>query len=274
MQTVPDSLALIAGKADYPLLLARAARARGVRRIAAIAFRGETRREIARVADTVAWLHVGQLAAFLDALRQSGAGHAVMAGQIAPKNIFTVRMDEPMIALLKTLPVKNPHTVFGAVIAEIEKTGIHLLPASAFMQEYMPGAGLLTRRAPDERERNDIELGRRVLKTLSACDIGQTVVIKDGIVLAVEAFEGTDRAIRRGGRLGGRGAAVVKLPRSGHDMRFDIPVVGAKTLKALKTARATCLAVEAGGAILLDRERIVAQADAMNLSWMVLEKQI
>jgi DUF1009 family protein len=273
MNTVPESLALIAGKADYPLLLARAARAQGVKRIAAVAFRGETRREIEQVADTVTWLHVGQLAAFLDALKASGARHAVMAGQISPKNIFTVRMDSPMLALLKSLTVKNAHTVFGAVISEIEKAGLELLPASAFMQAFMPGPGLLTKRAPDERERNDIELGRRVLQTISDCDIGQTVVVKDGVVLAVEAFEGTDRAIRRGGKLGGRGAVIVKVPKAGHDMRFDIPVIGTSTLKSIKKAGASCLAIEAGGAILLNKETLIARADARNLSWVVLEKQ-
>lgn len=273
MNTVPETLVLIAGKADYPLLLARSARGQGVRRIAAVAFRGETSRAIAQVADTVTWLHVGQLDAFLEALRNSGARHAVMAGQISPKNIFTVRMDGPMLALLKSLPVKNAHTVFGAVVSQIEQSGIELLPASSFMQEFMPGPGLLTKRAPDERERSDLELGRRILKGISAYDIGQTVVVKDGIVLAVEAFEGTDRAIRRGGRLGGRGAVVVKVPKADHDMRFDIPVIGARTLKALKKARVSCLAMEAGGAILLNQEDLVARADALHLSWVVLEKQ-
>ena len=273
MNTVPESLALIAGKADYPLLLARAARTQGVRHIAAVAFRGETRREIEQVADTVTWLHVGQLTAFLEALKTSGAHHAVMAGQISPKNIFTVRMDAPMLALLKSLKIKNAHTVFGAIITEIEKAGIELLSGGSFMQDFMPDAGLLTKRAPNERETSDIGLGRRVLKGISDHDIGQTVVVKDGIVLAVEAFEGTDKAIRRGGKLGGRGAVVVKVPKAGHDMRFDIPVIGANTLKSLKKAKASCLAIEAGGAILLDQPRLTALADIMNLSWVVLEKQ-
>jgi len=273
MNTVPESLALIAGKADYPLLLARAARAQGVKHIAAVAFRGETRREIEKVADTVTWLHVGQLNAFIEALRTSGAHHAVMAGQISPKNIFTVRMDGPMIALLKNLKVKNAHTVFGAVIAEIEKAGLELLSAGSFMQHFMPAAGLLTKHAPNERETSDIGLGRRILKGISDYDIGQTVVVKDGVVLAVEAFEGTDKAIRRGGKLGGTGSVVVKVPKAGHDMRFDIPVIGVKTLRALKKAKVSSLAIEADGAILLNKEKLIAQADAMNLSWVVLEKQ-
>jgi DUF1009 family protein len=263
---------LIAGRADYPLLLARAARAGGVRRIFAAAFKGETRREIAQVADETIWLHVGSLGALLDALKNSGATHAVMAGQINPKNLFCVRMDRALLDLLKSLPVKNAHTIFGGLTAEIEKTGIKMLPASSFMQDYMPAAGLLTARAPDARELNDIQIGRRVIKETGHLDIGQTVVVKEGMILAVEAFEGTDRTIRRGGKLGGRGAVVVKVPKAGHDMRFDIPVIGSRTLQSLKKAKASCLAIEADGAILLHKEELIARADAMDLTVTVLER--
>lgn len=271
MNQIPETLALIAGQADYPLLLARAARACGVKRITVIAFKGETRREIAQVADEVIWLHVGSLGALLAALKKSGANHAVMAGQINPKNLFRVRMDKALLDLLKSLPVKNAHTIFGGITAEIEKTGLKFLPASSFMQDYMPEAGLLTVRAPDARELNDIEIGRRVIKDTSHLEIGQTVVVKEGMILAVEAFEGTNKAILRGGKLGGRGAVVVKVPKIGHDMRFDIPVIGKWTLKSLKKAKATCLAIEAGGAILLHKEELIARADAMGLAVTVLE---
>ncbi len=273
MNETPETLALIAGRADYPLLLARAARAHGVKRIFAVAFKGETRREIAQVADEVVWLHVGSLGALLNTLKKNGAKHAVMAGQINPKNLFCVRMDKVLLDLLKSLPVKNAHTIFGGITAEIEKTGVKLLPASSFMQDYMPAAGLLTARAPDARELNDIAIGRRVIKETSHLDIGQTVVVKEGMILAVEAFEGTDKAIRRGGKLGGRGAVVVKVPKHGHDMRFDIPVIGKWTLRSLKKSKASCLAIEAGGAILLHKEELVAQADAMGLAVTVLEAQ-
>jgi len=271
MNETPETLALIAGRADYPLLLACAARARGVKRIFAVAFKGETSREIEQVADEVVWTHSGSLGALLGALKKSGAKHVVMAGQVNPKNLFFVRLDKVLIDLLKSLPVKNAHTIFGGITAEIEKTGIKLLPASSFMQDYMPGAGVLTARAPDARELNDITIGRRVIKDTSHLDIGQTVVVKEGMILAVEAFEGTDRAIRRGGKLGGRGAVVVKVPKHGHDMRFDIPVIGSRTLKSLKKAKASCLAIEAGGAILLHKDELIAQADAMGLAITVLE---
>jgi DUF1009 family protein len=271
MNEIPETLALIAGRADYPLMLARAARDQGVKRIVAIAFKGETRREIEQVADEVIWSHAGSLTALLDALKGSGAKHAVMVGQVNPKNLFCIRMDKALLALIKSLPVKNAHSIFGGITAEIEKVGVELLPASSFMQSYMPAAGLLTARAPDERELNDVQIGRRVIKDTSHLDIGQTVVVKEGMVLAVEAFEGTDKAIRRGGQLGGKGAVVVKVPKVGHDMRFDIPVIGAHTLKSLRRARASCLAIEAGGAILLEKENLIVQADRMGLSMIVLE---
>jgi len=242
-----------------------------VKRVFVIAFKGETRRDIAQVADEVIWLHVGSLGALLNALKNSGAQHAVMAGQINPKNLFCVRMDKPLLDLLKSLPVKNAHTIFGGITAEIEKDGKTLLPASSFMQDYMPEAGLLTKRAPDARELTDIKIGRRVIKDTSHLDIGQTVVVKEGMILAVEAFEGTDRAIRRGGKLGGKGVVVVKVPKVGHDMRFDIPVIGKWTLHSLKKAKASCLAIEAGGAILLHKDELIAQADAAGLAITVLE---
>lgn len=272
MTETPEILTLIAGRADYPLMLARAARAQGTRRIVAIAFFRETSKAIASVADEVIWCHAGSLSGLIAALKKSGSSHAVMAGQINPKNLFNIRMDKALLNLIRSLPVKNAHTIFGGITDEIEKAGIDLLPASSFMQEFMPVAGLLTSRAPDAREQNDIQIGRRVIKDTSHLDIGQTVVVKEGMVLAVEAFEGTNQAIRRGGKLGGKGAVVVKVPKRGHDMRFDIPVIGLQTLKTLKAAGASCLAIEDGGAILLEKEIFLAQADALGLAIIVLEK--
>lgn len=271
MNETLETLVLIAGRAEYPLLLARAARARGVKKIIAVAFKGETRRDMAKLVDEITWVHAGQLTPFLAALKNSGAKHAVMVGQINPKNLFFARLDKALIDLLKALPAKNAHTIFGAITAEVEKTGLTLLPASSFMQSYMPAAGCLTVRRPNEREMGDIEIGRRVIKDTSHLDIGQTVVVKEGMILAVEAFEGTDKAIRRGGKLGGPGAVVVKVPKEGHDMRFDIPVIGSNTLKSLKKANISCLAIEAGGAILLHKELLVAQAADMGLAITVLE---
>jgi UDP-2,3-diacylglucosamine hydrolase len=267
---IPESLGLIAGKGVYPLLLAESAHRQGVRRIVAVAFRGETASRIAQAADEVHWVHLGQLGRTLDALRASGVRQAVMAGQITPTHLFRVRMDGKTLSLLRRLKVRNAETIFGAVADELRAIGVELRPASLFMESHMPAEGLLSRRAPTDQEALDIALGFRAAKATSGLDIGQTVVVKAGTVLAVEAFEGTDATLRRAGRLGGAGAVIVKVAKTGHDMRFDIPVVGLHTMKVLKRIRASALAVEAGRAILLERGEIVRRADAMGLCLTVV----
>lgn len=258
------TLGLIAGRGAYPLLLAESARRHG-REVFAVAFRGETDRAIGRFAARVEWMHVGQMLRLLDALRASGVSEAVMAGQITPTNLFRVRMDAKTLEMLRALRLRNAETIFGAVAAELRAIGIHLLPASSFMADHMPAEGLLSARAPTEPQARDIELGLRVARATSGLDIGQTVVIKEGTVLAVEAFEGTNAAILRAGRLGGPGAVVVKAAKTSHDMRFDIPVVGRETLRVLQRARAAVLAVEAGRSIVLEREKVVEECNRLGL---------
>lgn len=271
MNHLPEHLLIIAGRGAYPLELASSARHQGVRRLSVIAFRGETDRAMARHADDVAWIYIGQLRAFLEAVKKTGAACAVMAGQIAPGNLFNLRPDREALALLASLKLRNAETIFGAIGGELGKIGVQLLPASRFMERAMPETGLLTRRAPDAREQADIAFGRRISDATSALDIGQTVVVKEGTVLAVEAFEGTDEAIRRAGRLGGPGAVVVKAAKRGHDMRFDIPVIGRRTIKSLRKARASALAIEAGRSILLEREAVLEEANRAGLCIVVFE---
>jgi DUF1009 family protein len=269
--SVPAEIGLIAGKGVYPRLLAESAKAQGVRRVFAVAFRGETDSAIEKAADEVAWIHLGQLGRMLDALESSGVHHAVMAGQITPTHLYRLRFDGAALALLKRLRVRNAETIFGAVADELKAIGIELLPASSFMETHMPGAGLLSRRAPTAGEQSDIDLGFKVAKTTSGLDVGQTVAIKEGTILAVEAFEGTDATILRAAKLGGRGIVIVKVAKQGHDMRFDIPVVGEHTMRILRKAKAAVLAVEAGRAILLEREKIVAEADRLGLCLIAVE---
>jgi len=263
--TVPQALGIMAGKGVYPRLLADSARRQGVKRLFAVAFRKETDPVIERYADQVVWLPLGQLEAMLQAFKESGVKHAVMAGQITPTNLFRVRMDRRMLSLLARLRERNAETIFGAIADEMKNIGVELMPASLFMEHTMPEAGVLSARGPTDQEEADIELGLKVAKMASGLDIGQTVVIKGGTILAVEAFEGTDEAIARAGRLGGPGAVVVKVAKRGHDMRFDIPVVGEHTMKSLRKIRAAVLAVEARRTILLDREKVIQQADRQGL---------
>ena len=162
-------------------------------------------------------------------------------------------------------------TVLGAIGDELKAIGVELLPAYRFMEDTMPAPGLLSRRAPTEREQLDIALGLQAAKATSALEIGQTVVVKEGVILAVEAFEGTDETMLRAGKLGGAGAVVVKVARQGHDMRYDIPVVGLRTLGVLKKIKAAVLAVEAHRTILLEREQIIEGADKQNLAFIAVE---
>ena len=271
MPNVPHAIGIIAGRGAYPLMLAESARQQGVQRLVAIAFRKETRPEIEALVDEVRWIRLGQYGHMLNELEQSGVKHAVMAGQITPTHLFRVRFDAKLIALLKKLRTRNAETIFGAVAADMQEIGVELTAASLFMETHMPEAGLLSRRAPTESEAADIELGFKIAKTTSALDIGQTVVVREGTVLAVEAFEGTDDTIRRAGRLSKSGSVVVKVAKPGHDMRFDIPVIGLHTMKVLRKAKASALALEAGRAIILEREQVIEQANAMGLCLTVVD---
>jgi DUF1009 family protein len=268
---LPKAITIIAGKGAYPRLLAESARFQGVSRIDAIAFRRETDPVIERVADHVHWIYLGQLGRMLEALKSAGNAHAVMAGQITPTHLFRVRMDSALLALLRKLPERNAHTIFAAIGEAIRRIGVTLLPASSFMEKHMPAAGLLSERSPSETETNDMRIGFEVAKTVSKLDIGQTVVIKEGTILAVEAFEGTDAAILRAGKLGGKGGVVVKVAKTGHDMRFDIPVIGLHTVKSIRKAGISAVAVEAGRAILLEREAVVDQLNKLNVAFKVME---
>lgn len=268
--TGPDSLSIIAGRGAYPRVLAESARKQGVKRIAAVAFKKETDSVIEKYADEVTWVHIGQLQAMLDALQSFKIPRAVMAGQIKPTHLFNIRPDKRMFELLGRLKERNAETIFGAVGEELKSIGIELQQASLFMESTMPAAGPIGRIKPTERQWDDINLGLRVAKATSGLDIGQTVVIKEGTVLAVEAFEGTDDTILRAGELGGPGSVIVKVAKRGHDMRFDIPVIGDRTFKSMKKSGAAVLAVEAGRSILLDREALVAMADQRGIAFLAV----
>lgn len=270
---MPDAIGLIAGGGSYPWQLARSAHAQGVKRVVAFAFKGDAERAIQQFADETVWVNLGQMEALKAAVKASGITKMVMAGQIRPTRLFHVRPDARALAILRNLKTKNAHTIFGALADELKTIGVDMLPAYCFMESEMPAAGLLGRRAPDERELADLRLGANVAKVASGLDIGQTVVVKDGTILAVEGFEGTDATILRAGKLGGPGAVVVKVAKRGHDMRFDIPIIGLRTFKSLKKARISCLAVEAKRTILLERERLVAAADGLGLAFLAFDAE-
>jgi DUF1009 family protein len=272
MNSIPKKLGLIAGKGSYPLLLAESARAQGVEKIYAVAFRGETSREIERLADEVRWVYVGQIIEPIEFLKASGVVGCVMAGQITPRNIFKLRLDSLSRKIMRELGARHAHSIFGAVADECEKNGLTILSGCRFMEMHMADAGLLTRRAPDEREQADIAVGLKVARAISDYDVGQSVAVKDGVILTVEDFDGTNKMMRRAGKIGGPGAILVKVAKTGHDMRFDIPIIGTQTLKVLKKAKATAIALEAGRAIILDKQKVIEMADALDISIVVMER--
>ncbi len=271
MHTELPDLLLLAGSGSYPLLLAEGARAAGVRRIAAAALRGQTSRRLRALVDELRWFGVGELQSMLDWAASLHVPTAVMVGQITPTALFRTRFDPLSRSLLHALRVKSAHTIFGALTGLLAERGLRPIPASCYMERHLPAAGQLSTRGPDARELADIEYGHRVALAIGSHDIGQTIVVKDGMILAVEAFEGTNRAIRRGGRLGGPGAVVVKVARAGHDMRFDIPVIGARTIPVLRRARVRALAIQAGRTILLEREQVVAAANRLGIALVALD---
>ena len=266
-----DRLLIFAGSGTYPAYLAAAARKAGVRHISIIAFRGMTERATVALADEVVWFGIGEGRALFGWVSKQRFTGGVMAGQIHPFALFRTRFDDLAQSWLKELPVKNAHTIFGKFAVEMEKAGIRMLPASCYMDDFVPGAGVQTLRSPDERELRDITLGHQAGRDICGLDIGQTLVVKDGVILAVEAFEGTNQAIRRGGKLGGKGAVVVKVAKEGHDMRFDIPVIGEKTIAVLRKAGISALAYQAGRLVMLERPKVIAAANRMNLAVIGLD---
>ena len=265
MQT-PGTLAIIAGNGTYPFATVRGARAAGVGRIAVAAFTGETDPALEPLVDEVAWMRVGQLGKMIAFTQASGARHAIMAGQIHPRNLFDLRPDVKALLLLAKLRTRNAESIFGAIADELAKGGVELLPATTFLDDQLAQPGLLAGPRLSRREADDLDFGFRIAKETSRLDIGQTVVVKGGTVLAVEAFEGTNAALQRGGELGRKDAVMVKVSKPGQDLRFDVPVIGPLTLEAARAARIRVLGVEAGKTLLLEPERIAALAAEHRIS--------
>ncbi len=256
MNLALDSLGMIAGNRSLPLEFARLARAAGVKKLVAVAVENETDPALAELVDDIVWLRVGQLGKMIAAFTERGIRQCVMAGQVAPKNLFDVRPDLRAMALLFKLKERNAHTIFGAIANELKKEGVELIDATPWLAPLMPGKNFHLGPKLSAEQKEDVEFGFRIAKEVSRLEIGQTVVVKNGTVLAAEGFEGTDKCLARGGELAGRdgGAVAVKVAREKHDMRFDVPCLGAKTLEVCAAARISVLAVEAGKALLLERE--------------------
>jgi DUF1009 family protein len=195
-----------------------------------------------------------------------------MAGQIAPKNLYDIRPDLRAMALLFKLKERNAHSIFGAIADELKKDGVELIEATPWLQPLMPGPGFLLGPKPSTAQRADCDFGFRIAKETSRLEIGQTVVVKEGTVLAVEGFEGTDRCLQRGGELAGRdgGAVAVKVAKVNHDLRFDIPCLGPQTLEICAAARISTLAFECGRSLLLEQDTCARLANNHKISLLTL----
>ena len=263
---VPNVLGIIAGSGAYPLLVAESARAAGVKRIVAAAFTGETNSKLADAVDQIEWMRIGQLGRLLSFFREANIEQAIMAGQIAPNNLFNLRPDWKALLLLARLKQRNAATIFGAIADDLAAVGVQLLPAFTFLEEHLARRGLIAGRALNAREEADVAYGFQMAKEVSRLDIGQTVVVKNGTVLAVEGFEGTNETLRRGGALGRRNSIMVKVAKPNQDMRFDVPVIGAETVEIAAEAKVRVIAVEAGRTLLLEKEELIATAVRANIS--------
>jgi len=248
-------LGIIAGNRSLPLVLAQEARQSGLKRLVAVAFEGETDPALAPLVDDIVWLKVGQLSKLIAAFTSRGVKRCVMAGQIAPKNLYDLRPDLRAMGVLFRLKEKNAHTIFGAIADELKKDGVEVIEATPWLKPLMPGAGFQLGPKLTAAQRADLEFGFRLAKEVSRLEIGQTVVVKGGTVLAVEGFEGTDKCLARGGELAGKegGAVAVKVAKEKHDLRFDIPCLGPQTLETCAAARVAVLAFEAGKSLLLEQ---------------------
>jgi DUF1009 family protein len=272
MPTSLNVLGIIAGNRSLPLIFAKQARAMGIKRLVAVAFENETDPTLADLVDEIVWLKVGQLSKMISAFTDRQVKHCIMAGQIAPKNLYDFRPDLRAMALLFRLKEKNAHSIFGAIADELKKDGVELIAATPWLEPLMPTKGFHFGPKLSDDQQSDVHFGFRIAKETSRLEIGQTVVVKNGTVLAVEGFEGTDKCLTRGGELAGKGggAVVVKVARENHDFRFDIPCIGPQTLETCAAARISVLAFEAGKSLLLEKETCEQIAKKNKISVMTV----
>jgi UDP-2,3-diacylglucosamine hydrolase len=275
-----DKLGLIAGNGKFPFLILDAARAQGFEVVVA-AIKEETFPEIASSgAASVHWLSLGELSKLIETFKREGVHRAIMAGQVKHKQIFSsIKPDWRLAKLLLSLRTRNTDALLGAVAKVLGDEGITLENSTSFLEPLLAKPGVFTERPPTEEERRNINYGRAVARHVAQYDIGQTVVVAEAACVAVEAMEGTDATIERAGQLMqslegaastlSRSLTVVKIAKPNQDMRFDVPVIGIGTIEAMKKARATCLAIDAGKCLLLDGDGVRHAANEANITIVV-----
>jgi hypothetical protein len=261
-KNVTSGWGLIAGNGDFPFLVLEGARSRGIE-MAVVAIREEASPELERVAKRLHWVSLGELSRTIELLHQEGVKRAVMAGQVKHNKIFSaIRPDWRLAKLLFSLKAKNTDSLIGAIVGVLSEEGIELVNSTKFLGPLLPEAGVLTKRAPNDSEAADIAYGHKVARQIAGLDLGQMVVVRDRACVAIEAMEGTDETIERAARItGGQKLVVVKVSKPLQDMRFDVPVIGLKTIEVMRRSNATALAIDAGRTLLFDRDDLIRAAD-------------
>lgn len=264
---MPDTppIGIIAGGGQFPTLFIEAARKAG-RTIAVIGHSGETAEEVMAAADYSCWVKLGQLGKIIKFFKQHKVVETVFLGTITKTKIFRdILPDLKGLTLWNKIDIKQDDAILRAVAQSLEKDGIKVLESTCYLQHLLFPQGVLTKKKPSKDQLKDIQFGWMNAKAIGQLDIGQCVVVRDCSVVAVEAIEGTDAAILRGGELAKEKAVVVKVRKPGQDFRFDLPATGLKTIETLKRVKGAVLAVEAGQSLLFDRERVVEEADAAGI---------
>jgi UDP-2,3-diacylglucosamine hydrolase len=276
VQSAKQKLGLIAGNGRFPFLVLDAARAQGYDVVVA-AIKEETFPEIESHGAAVHWLSLGELSRLIETFQREGISRAVMAGQVKHKQIFSaIRPDWRLAKLLLNLRTRNTAALLGAVAKVLADEGITLENSTSLLEPLLAGTGVLTKRAPNDAERTDVAYGRAMAQHLAQHDIGQTVVVAESACVAVEAMEGTDATIARAGEIMrslesgastlSRALTVVKIAKPDQDMRFDVPVIGVKTIDVMHQSGATCLAIDAGKCLLLDGNAVIESANANGIA--------
>ncbi len=256
-----EKIGIIAGGGQFPHLFCQAAQKAG-RKVYVAGHKGETAPDLEELADGFCWVKLGQLGKILKFFKTEGIFEAVFLGTITKTRIFRdIFPDLRGLTLWNKIDIKQDDAILRAIAAELEKDGIMVLESTCYLQDLLFPQGVLTKKKPDANQQNDIRFGFRMAKAIGDLDIGQCVVVRDQAVLAVEAIEGTDAAIRRGGALGHENAVVVKVRKPDQDFRFDLPAIGLQTIASMQEVKAKVLAVEKGQSLLFDAERVIEAAD-------------
>jgi DUF1009 family protein len=266
MQENSDIIGLIAGGGQFPLMVAEAARKQGLHVVAA-AHLGETEPSLSEQVDDIVWIKLGQLGRLIKTLKKKGVNKALMAGSIGKRRMFeNIRPDMRGLAVMSKLAIFHDDDILRAVARELAEEGIEIVSAASYVPGLVAPPGCLTKRRPRKTEKEDIDFGWEVAKELGRLDIGQCVVVRRKTVLALEAIDGTDETILRGGRLAREKAVVIKVSKPAQDLRFDLPSVGLETISVMSRVKASVLAVEAGKTLIFDKSEVIKYADGVGIS--------